>query len=171
MNSIDRVGKDGEPQKTKAVAGKLNPVFPKGTSTFTFDVGSFRFDLSDFTNILIQDLSSSPSFFSIQVEDPTKRRIFFEVMDKDTFTKDDLIGKVIFSLNLLQRLALCSRHKSLGQLLKHTLWRRKIGRWVGGQVCRTYILDTYRQVFWSGHVTSSTNRYKYKVYVVFISIC
>ena len=65
MNSIDRVGKDGEPQKTKAVAGKLNPVFPKGTSTFTFDVGSFRFDLSDFTNILIQDLSSSPSFFSI----------------------------------------------------------------------------------------------------------
>ena len=65
MNSIDRVGKDGEPQKTKAVAGKLNPVFPKGTSTFTFDVGSLRFDLSDFTNILIQDLSSSPSFFSI----------------------------------------------------------------------------------------------------------
>merc|ERR1712010_241494 len=35
---IVKVGKDGEPQKTKAVAGKLNPVFPKGTSTFTFDV-------------------------------------------------------------------------------------------------------------------------------------
>ena len=159
MNQIDRVGKDGEPQKTKAVAGKLNPVFPKGTSTFTFDVGSLRFDFNDFTKILIQDLSSSPSFFSIQVEDPTKRRIFFEVMDKDTFTKDDLIGKVIFSLNLLQRLALCSRHKSL---LKHTLWRRQIGRWVGGQVCRTYIEDT--QVgFLVRSCPPSTNRYKYKV--------
>lgn len=66
---IVKVGMDGEPQKTKAVAGKLNPVFPKGTSTFTFDV-----------------------------EDPTKRRIFFEVMDKDTFTKDDLIGKASIKL-------------------------------------------------------------------------
>merc|ERR1719237_338437 len=28
---------DGEPQKTKAVAGKLNPVFPKGTTNFTFE--------------------------------------------------------------------------------------------------------------------------------------
>jgi Ca2+-dependent lipid-binding protein len=67
---IVKVGKDGKPQQTKAVAGKLNPVFPKGTSTFTFDV-----------------------------EDATKRRIFFEVMDKDTFTKDDLIGKASIKLS------------------------------------------------------------------------
>ena len=57
---------------------------------------------------------SSQYFLSAQVDgDVTAKRIYFEVMDKDTFTKDDLIGEVIFSLNLLQ----CCGHKSLGQLL------------------------------------------------------
>merc|ERR1712126_269816 len=48
-----RVGKDGEKQQTKAISGKLDPVFKKETSVFEFDVS------------------------------PTAKMIFFEVMDKD----------------------------------------------------------------------------------------
>merc|ERR1711971_190761 len=65
---IVRVG--GEEQKTKALSGKLNPEFKKESSTFVFDVDG----------------------------DVTARRIFFKVMDKDTFTSDDLIGKASFKL-------------------------------------------------------------------------
>merc|ERR1712045_7832 len=66
-----RIGKDGEKQQTKAIPGKLNPVFKKETSTFTFDVEG----------------------------DVTAKRIYFEVMDKDTFTKDDLIGEASHKLS------------------------------------------------------------------------
>merc|ERR1711936_1259878 len=65
---IVRVG--GEEQKTKALSGKLNPEFKKDSSTFTFDVDG----------------------------DVTSRRIYFKVMDKDTFTSDDLIGKASIKL-------------------------------------------------------------------------
>jgi len=64
-----RVGKDGEKQQTKAIRGKLDPVFKKESSTFEFDVA------------------------------PTEKMIFFEVMDKDTFTNDDLIGKAQIKLS------------------------------------------------------------------------
>merc|ERR1711934_910336 len=53
-----RIGKDGDKQQTKAIPGKLNPVFKKETSTFTFDV-----------------------------------------LDKDPFTKDDLIGEASHKLS------------------------------------------------------------------------
>merc|ERR1712228_628268 len=65
---IVRVG--GEEQKTKALSGKLNPEFKKEASTFVFDVDG----------------------------DVTARRIFFKVMDKDTFTSNDLIGKASIKL-------------------------------------------------------------------------
>merc|ERR1712107_60441 len=63
-----RVGSDGKKQQTKAISGKLDPVFKKETSVFEFDVS------------------------------PTAKTIFFEVMDKDTFTPDDLIGKAQIKL-------------------------------------------------------------------------
>ena len=78
---------EGDKQQTKAIPGKLNPVFKKESSTFHFDVGSLRFNFNDL-------------ILMIQVEDPSAKRIYFEVMDKDTFTKDDLIGEVILQSNL-----------------------------------------------------------------------
>jgi len=66
---VVRVG--GEEQKTRALGGTLNPEFKKDTSTFTFDVDG----------------------------DVTARRIYFRVMDKDTFTADDLIGKASIKLS------------------------------------------------------------------------
>merc|ERR1739845_54980 len=65
---IVRVG--GEEQKTKALSGKLNPEFKKHSSTFTFDVDG----------------------------DVTSRRIYFKVMDKDTFSKDDEMAKASIKL-------------------------------------------------------------------------
>merc|ERR1712083_817370 len=61
---VVRVGK--EKQKTKAVGGALNPEFDEETSTFLFENGP---------------------------EDALQSRIRFRVMDKDTFSPDDLIGK------------------------------------------------------------------------------
>merc|ERR1712083_526187 len=65
------MGVGGEEQKTRALGGTLNPEFKKDTSTFTFDVDG----------------------------DVTARRIYFRVMDKDTFTADDLIGKASIKLS------------------------------------------------------------------------
>merc|ERR1712001_119462 len=65
-----RIGMEGDKQQTKAIQGKLNPVFKKESSTFHFDV-----------------------------EDPSAKRIYFEVMDKDTFTKGDLIGEASIKLS------------------------------------------------------------------------
>merc|ERR1712203_783326 len=75
-----RIGKDGEKQQTKAIPGKLNPVFKKETCTFTFDVDG----------------------------DVTAKRIYFEVMDKDTFTKDDLIGEASHKLSQARPTVSCS---------------------------------------------------------------
>jgi len=67
---VVRVGK--EKQKTKAVGGALNPEFDEETSTFLFDNGP---------------------------EVALQSRIRFHVMDKDTFTPDDLIGKASIKLS------------------------------------------------------------------------
>jgi len=67
---VVRVGK--EKQKTKAVGGALNPEFDEETSTFLFDNGP---------------------------EVAVQSRIRFHVMDKDTFTPDDLIGKASIKLS------------------------------------------------------------------------
>jgi len=67
---VVRVGK--EKQKTKAVGGALNPEFNQETSTFLFENGP---------------------------EVALQSRIRFHVMDKDTFTPDDLIGKASIKLS------------------------------------------------------------------------
>jgi len=67
---VVRVGK--EKQKTKAVGGALNPEFDEETSTFLFENGP---------------------------EVALQSRIRFHVMDKDTFTPDDLIGKASIKLS------------------------------------------------------------------------
>merc|ERR1711972_516218 len=59
-------GNEEEAKKTKAISGSLNPKFPKDTSQFTFDVPG---------------------------GDIFAKKIFFEVMDKDTFSADDKIGE------------------------------------------------------------------------------
>merc|ERR1719431_845946 len=66
---VVRVGE--QEQRTRAISGKLSPEFPKASSTFTFDVGG----------------------------DPTSARVSFKVMDKDTFTSDDLIGQAKIKLS------------------------------------------------------------------------
>jgi len=57
---------NGNTQKTKVSDNFRNPVFDPSTSTFTFSIAGA----------------------------PAGAHIFFDVMDKDTFSKDDLMGKV-----------------------------------------------------------------------------
>jgi len=66
---------NGNTQKTKVSDNFRNPVFDPSTSTFTFSVAGA----------------------------PAGAHIFFDVMDKDTFSKDDLMGKanVVLSPALL----------------------------------------------------------------------
>merc|ERR1712037_884260 len=64
-------GKD-KPQKTKAVEGSLDPKFDEKTSTFLFANGP---------------------------EAAEHARIRFQVMDKDTFSPDDLVGKASIKLS------------------------------------------------------------------------
>merc|ERR1712212_679488 len=66
------VGNEKDFKKTKAISGKLDPKFPKETSQFTFDV---------------------------EGGDVTAKKVFFEVMDKDTFTSDDKIGEAQIKLS------------------------------------------------------------------------
>merc|ERR1719151_486746 len=64
-----------KPQKTKAVEGSLDPKFNPKTSTFQFENGP---------------------------EVAEHARIRFQVMDKDTFSPDDLIGKASIKLSKIQ---------------------------------------------------------------------
>jgi len=68
-------GKD-KPQKTKAVSGSLDPTFEEESSTFTFDNGP---------------------------EVAEHARIRFQVMDKDTFSPDDLCGKASIKLDKVDK--------------------------------------------------------------------
>merc|ERR1712055_1214784 len=53
-------GNEEKAEKTKPIGGQLNPKFPKETSSWTF---------------------------TVEGGDVTKKKVFFEVMDKDTFSK------------------------------------------------------------------------------------
>merc|ERR1712018_72353 len=65
-----------KPQKTEAVSGSLNPTFDPASSTFTFDNGP-----------LVGEHA----------------RIRFQVMDKDTFSADDLCGKASIKLSKVDK--------------------------------------------------------------------
>jgi len=79
---VVKVGK--EKQMTKAVGGSLNPRFDKETSTFLFDKGS----------------AYGHAFADV----PSNARIFFQVMDKDTLSYDDVIGKTSIKLSKAEAL-------------------------------------------------------------------
>ena len=77
-----KAGLNGEEKKTKTKGGSLNPVFDPASSKFTFNVSI---------------VTPSPKCPMCQVSSGT--RIYFTVMDKDTVTKDDLVGTVGTNLN------------------------------------------------------------------------